>query len=280
MKKKQVILGLGVSACLALSTFFYYQQHSGRPSSDEALLSIIKNDQRGFERYLSAGGSLEASIDLEGKSYRVGELLVKYERVNFIQYIAGKKMDFGAGDDMWSLAVSKNNPELLAALMKSHPDYKLNSKTYGPDGRNLLHLASAQCSYKVIAPLHKSGMNWSDKDKKGATPLTLAAESDCLHALSYWMEQGADFKAKDGRGLTALSILSKKKDAALMAFAAAFSEKRAPTSVAVAAAPAVPNFYKKRVIPKDNLADRAHLIEPEDRPEEAYETAENSEFSD
>lgn len=281
MKKKHVILGMGVSACLMFSSWFYFnQQPKGTPSTDKALLSIIKNDQSGFENYLNNGGSLDATMEIEGKKYRVDELLVKYERVNFISYISGKKISFGADSDIWSEAVAKNNPELLNALKKAFPDYKLASKEYGELQRNLLHLASSQCSYKVIGILHESGMNWNDQDKKGATPLTLAAESDCLHALSYWKEKGADFQSKDGRGLSALSILRKKNDSALMAFASSFLEKRSPTSITVASAPAVPNFYKKRVIPKDNLADRAHLIEPEDRPEDAYETSANSEFSD
>ena len=142
-------------------------------------------------------------------------------------------------------------------------------------------MASSECSHKVIPVLHKSGMNWNTKAKDGSTALTVAAESGCLQALSYWKENGADFKAKDGRGMTALSIMSKHKDAALMAFAESFMPKRTIASVTtVAAAPAEPNFYNKRVIPKDQLASRADLIEPEDRPDEANETAEYSEFSD
>lgn len=143
-------------------------------------------------------------------------------------------------------------------------------------------MASADCSYKVIGVLHNAGMNWNLKNKNGATPLTVAAESGCLQALSYFKEHGADFRANDGRGMSALAILSKKKDAALMAFAESFMDRRAPASVSVVTVvkEVVPNFYKKRQIPKDNLADRAHLIEPSDRPDEANETAANSEFSD
>ncbi len=284
MKNQRVIIGVSVTACLALSSFYFFKNSSSRNLQDEALLSIIKNDQKGFEAYIAAGGKMNTKVEVEGKNFMVGELLVKYERIGFIKYLADKKLTFsaesGSYTDMWTMAVSKNNPELLNALMAAFPAYKLNSKSYGADKRNLLHLASVDCSFKVVGILDNAGMDWSDKDKKGATPLTLAAEHDCLQALSYWKEHKADFKSKDGRGLTALSILSKKKDAALMAFAESFMERRAPASVGAAAAPAEPNFYKKRVIPKVNLASRADLIEPDDRPDDANDTADYSEFSD
>lgn len=282
MKNKRVIIGVSVTACLALSSFFLFKNSASRNLQDEALLSIIKNDQSAFESFIAAGGRLDTKVSVEGQNYMVGQLLVKYERINFIKYVADKKIpfspDLNADSDMWTMAVSKNSPDLLNALMGAFPDYKLNSKSYGLDKRNLLHLASVDCSFKVVGILDNAGMDWNDKDKKGATPLTLAAEHDCLQALSYWKEHGADFKSKDGRGMTALNILNKKKDAALMAFAESFIERRAPASVAPA--PAEPNFYKKRIIPKVNLANRADLIEPEDRPEDANETAEYSEFSD
>lgn len=279
MKKQHVILGIGVTAFLALFSFFYFQNSSSRNLSDEALLSIIKNDQKGFERYLSIGGKIATNIEIEKDTYTVGELLVNYDRIGFVKYAISNKMPFEVDPlkafDIHSLSVNQNNPEMLSLLLG---DKKFNKsfKPYGEKGWSLLHMASAQCSYKVISVLYKTGMTWDLKSKDGRTPLTVAAEEGCLQALSYFKEQGADFRKKDGRGITALSILLKKKDAALMAFAESFIERRTPSS----AVAVVPNFYKKRRIPKDNLADRAHLIEPEDRPEEANETAANSEFSD
>ena len=285
MKNKHVLFGVGITTCVALATLWQSEKGGlARSLNDEALLSIIKNDQKGFEKYLSAGGKLDSKIQVEGHDYRVSELLVKYERVNFIKYVSDQKIELkspaSGSSDVWTLAVTKNNPDILKALIHSNPGHKLNSKSYGPDQRNLLHLASAQCSYKVVDLLHQSGMNWSDKDKKGATPLTLAADHDCLQILSYWKEKGADFKAYDGRGESGLTILQKKQDAAVKAFAQSFAEKRTTIILAQASAPHIPHFYRKRVIPKDNLADRAHLIEPEDRPDEANETSELSEFSD
>lgn len=282
MKNKRVILGVGVTACLALSSVFYFQKSASRNLGDEALLSIIKNDQKGFENFIQAGGKLGMNLNVEGDTYMVGELLVKYNRIGFVKYAKDKKMQFEIDPkkefDIHSLSVTQNSPEMLGIVLG---DQKLdkNFKAYGKKGWSLLHMASAQCSYKVVNILHKAGMAWDLKTKNGETPLTIAAEEGCLQALSYFKEQGADFKANDGRGISALSILRKKKDAALMAFAESFMDRRMPASV-ITVAQSAPNFYKKRKIPKDSLADRAHLIEPSDRPEEANETDENSEFSD
>ena len=67
------------------------------------------------------------------------------------------------------------------------------------------------CSHKITTILHEKGhLRWDQKAKDGSTPMTLAAESECLPMLSYWKAQKADFNAKDGRGLSALSILRKK----------------------------------------------------------------------
>jgi hypothetical protein len=96
--------------------------------------------------------------------------------------------------------------------------------------------------------------------------------------LSYWKENDADFKKKDGRGMNAMSILRTKKDSAMLAFLSSFEIARnARTSASVE--PEI-NFYKKRVVPKDQQVDYSALIEPEDRPLDATETAEQSEFAD
>lgn len=280
---KRIVIGGSALACLALTSVLVMKTSGPSNLDDMALLSIIKNDQSAFENYIAAGGKLGANLNVEGGTYMVGELVVKYERLGFVKYAKDKKMIFDVDPkkafDVYSLSVSKNNPEILTLLTDTKPD--LNAKTYGDKNWSLLHMASSECSHKVIPVLHKSGMNWNTKAKDGSTALTVAAESGCLQALSYWKEHGADFKAKDGRGMTALNILSKHKDAALAAFAESFMPKRTIASVTtVAAAPAEPNFYNKRVIPKDQLASRADLIEPEDRPDDANETAEYSEFSD
>lgn len=286
MNNKRVILGVGLTTCLAISGFVIQHRRSAALNLDDAaLLAIIKNDQSQFEAYLKAGGDLNRRISIDGVNYRVEELLIKYERVSFLKYTqtpaSGQPQEHRGEEDMWSQAVAKNNPEVLKALMTAHPQIKLTTKKYSQQEYNLLHLASMKCSSKVIGLLHKAGMNWNDKAKDGTTALTLAVENDCLQAMSYWKENGADFKAKDGRGFSALSLLNQKKDAALMAFAQSFQD-RMPASVKVVTVTKqeVPNFYKKRQIPKDSLADRAHLIEPESRPEDANETAEYSEFSD
>lgn len=276
---KKVIWGVGALAFCGFTSVILYQKSVPKNLDDVALLSIIKNDQKEFENYLSAGGTLDTILHVEGNNYSVGELIVKYERLDFVKYSLNKSLKFNIDlkkdFDVYSLSVTKNNSAILSLLTQKKPN--LTSKTYGLKNWTLLHMASAECSSKVISVLHQAGMSWNLKAKDGSTPLTLAAEKGCLDVLSYWKNQGADFRMKDGRGLTALSLLSKHKDAAALAFAESFATKRMPASVV---ASTELNFYKKRLIPKDNLADRAHLIEPEDRPDDANETAEYSEFSD
>ena len=275
MKNRLVILGIGVTA-LGVSSFFFFR-YSGTNLNDEALLSIIKNDQKGFEKFIAAGGKLGTNLEVEGAVYTVGELTVKYNRLSFVEYALSKKMKFEIDHlkdfDVNSLSVSQNNPEMLSLLLADHK-FDNQVKSYGDKGWTLLHMASAQCSYKVVSILHEAGMSWDLKSKDGTTALTIAAEEGCIQALSYFKEQGADFRATDARGMSALAILRLKKSAALKAFADSFIEKK------VASAEAPLNFYNKRVIPKDQLANREHLVEPEDRPEDANETAEYSEFSD
>jgi hypothetical protein len=285
MKKLRFILGAGVGVALSLYTFTQFQNsHFSKNLTDQALLSIIKNDQHSFKSYLAKGGTLDSSLNLEGQSYKIGELLVKYQRISLIKLVSEINLPISFGDsadsDMWTMAIPQNNPDLFQALMDTNPDYKLNSKSYGKEGRNLLHLASVQCSHKLLGLLQASGMNWNDKDKTGATALTLAARHDCLQALSFWKERSADFRAIDGRGESALSILRKKQDSALVAFADSFEEKTQTVVVAHSSPAKVPNFYKKRTNPRDRVVNRSHLLEPADRPDDANESSEYSEFSD
>lgn len=281
MKHKRVILGVGLSAGLALYSVFLFKFQQKRLSDmdlkDKALLSIVKDDLSGFKSYLAAGGKLSDAIHMEGKNYKISDLLVKYERMNLLKIVQGNKLAFASAED-WRTVVEKNNPEVFNAMKEAHPSIMLVELKYGSDQWNLLHVAANHCSFKILSALEESGMKWSDQAKDGSTPLTMAAQKDCIQGLSYWKEKGADFRAKDGRGMTALNILAKKKDSALAAFAQSFMKNRAPASVV--AENKVPNFYKTRVIPKDNLADRSHLIEPGDRPDDANETSDYSEFSD
>ncbi|HXH75013.1 MAG TPA: hypothetical protein VNJ08_08610 [Bacteriovoracaceae bacterium] len=288
MKNKQnIIMGLGAIALLAAGAFISWTigqsgKHAGS-LSDRALLALIKNDQSAFEGFIADGGNMQAELPLiDGKTYTVAEGLSYFDRANFVKFLQAKKMPFivskkGRAYDVLSLSIPKNNPELLDLYLLEKPDLM---GIYGDKQWGLLHMASALCSHKLTAILHQKGkLNWDMKAKDGSTPLTLAAEYDCLPVLSYWKEQKADFKARDGRGLTALSILRKKKDAALVAFADSF-EVRLPAAVAVVKEKPELDFYKKRKIPKDQKVDHAALIEPEDRPIEAVETADFSEFSD
>jgi len=253
--------------------------NSVRNLADEALLALIKNDQKAFESFIQAGGKVHDSLPMiDGKIYTIAEGMAYFERPAFMRYVNSQKIPYlnqskEKDFDIMTITIAKNNPEVLNQLVVENPDFKFK---YGKKEWSLLHLASAACSFKLTETLHLKGeLNWDLKAKDGSTPLTLAAEHDCLPMLSYWKEHNADFKKKDGRGLTALNILKKKKDAALVAFAESFEER---SIASVPKKKKIPDFYKRRKIPKDQIIDYSALIEPEDRPLEATETAEFSEF--
>lgn len=271
---------LGVVAVSTVWLLSHPKNAENRNSTDDALLALIKNDQKAFEAFIEGGGKLHDNLPaIDGQVYTVAQGMSYFERTAFMKYLHNKKTAYveqgsGKAFDILSLSIAKNNPELLSQMSLENPKYQL---TYGAKGWTLLHMASAACAHKLTAQLHEKGqLRWDVKAKDGSTPLTIAAENDCLPMLSYWKEQKADFNKKDGRGLTAMSILKKKKDAALMAFVDSFDVNRKIASVK----PEEVNFYKKRVIPKDQIVDHSALIEPDERPMEATETAEYSEFAD
>lgn len=286
MNKNRVLISasclLGLVAVSSIGYLKFSKNAHNRNLTDDALLALIKNDQKAFEGFISAGGNLHDSLpEIDGQTYTVAQGLSYFERVSFAKHVHDKKISYVKQDDqaefdIMTLSIKKNNPELLSQLVLENPKFDM---AYGKKGWTLLHLASAQCSHKLTSILHEKGkLNWNQKAKDGSTPLTLAAENDCLPMLSYWKDQKADFKAKDGRGLTALSILKKKKDAALLAFAESFESRKVASIVKIVETE--PDFYRKRKIPKDQIVDHAGMIEPEDRPLEATETAEHSEFAD
>ena len=285
MKNKRIIFAIG-GALLAAFPFYFYSPHSLKTSqvphrylADEALLSIIKSDREGFNNFLKSGGNLHSSLPMiEDKVYSVIEGVVHFERIGFIQELQKQKIPFLRQDltkdhDLVSIAIEKNNPELLKVILKEKP--KLD-RLYGRQGDGLLHLATLKCSTQMVELLHAQGLDWDFKNKEGSSALTFAAEKECLPLLTFWKGQGADFKKNDGRGKSALSILKAKKDMAISAFTQTFFTERKIASLSNKEV----NFYHKRKVPRETLAQRSNLIEPADRPLEAYETAEHSEFAD
>ncbi|MFP5387559.1 MAG: ankyrin repeat domain-containing protein [Bacteriovoracia bacterium] len=284
--KRAIISAASLLGIIAVSTFWLLtnpKTTDHRSLTDEALLALIKNDHKAFENFIHAGGKVHDNLpEIDGKIYTVAQGIAYFERTKFGEYLSTEKHAYvnqnqSAPYDIMTIATKKNNPDLLKQLAKEKPKFDM---TYGKNGWTLLHMASAWCSDKLTSILHEEGkLNWDLQAKDGTTPLTLAALNDCLPMLSYWKEKGADFRAKDGKGQTALSILKKKKDAALSAFAESFEERKIATVTVVKKIP-VPDFYKKRKIPKEQIVDHAAMLEPEDRPLEATETAEFSEFAD
>lgn len=283
VEKKRVVVGaICVLSVAVISTVMISKNSKHSGSSDAALLALIKNDLGAFENYIQAGGNVHDKLPkLDGAVYTVAQGVAYFERPQFAKYLTDKKVSYveqnsQADFDIMTIAVKKNNPELFSQLSKEKFDYKM---AYGKNGWTLLHMASAWCSQKLVSDLHKKGkLNWDMKAKDGSTPLTLAAQNECLPVLSYWKTEKADFKAKDGKGLSALGILKGKKDPALTAFAESFGSRKIASVTEEKAE--IPNFYKKRFIPKDQIVDHSAMLEPEDRPLEATETSEYAEFAD
>ncbi len=250
--------------------------------SDVALLSIIKNDQNSFQQFILSGGSLDQSVIIGKSTVTLGSLLVDYERVEFLKLLLNlknKELVFLRDDKIWASAVSKDNEDLLKTMLSLSPKQYIYKKKIGEKKRSLMHLASVNCSHKILKILEQEGFNWADEDASGASALTLAAEMNCLESLDYWKLKKANFSQLDKRGVSALEILQKKKNAALAIFASSLT---APTrNVAVIAKTERPHsFYKKRHFPKDQLTERTSFLGPEVRPLDANDTAEYSEFSD
>ena len=288
MKKKYAFVSLASIVWIAvIGGFWMYQNRSNlgqKALVDDALLALIKNDHTSFDRFLNAGGDVHAVLPtIDGKVYTVAQGVSYFERVDFARSLVSKsirfeKQDPDAAFDIMTLAVRKNNPDYLKVLINPKPAL---DTAYGKNGWTLLHMAGAWCSHRLVGDLSNQGkIGWNHRAKDGSTPLTLAADHECLPLLSYWKEQGADFRDRDGRGKTALSILKSKKGAALAAFAQSFEERKVSSITVVKTEAAVPDFYKKRKIPKEQVVDHAAMLEPEDRPLEATETAEYSEFAD
>jgi ankyrin repeat protein len=285
-KRATVASVVGILTILAVSLFWLIKNPKfagNRNLTDDALLALIKNDLGAFKEFNAAGGDVHDTLpEIDGKEYSVAEGVAYFERTEFAKHLQASNVNYVKQNDknpydVMTITVKKNNSELLKQIALQNPKFDMQ---YGKNGWSLLHMAAAWCSHKLTADLSGRGkVNWDTKAKDGSTPLTLAAENDCLPMLSFWKEMGADFKAKDGRGKTALAILRTKKDAALAAFAQSFEARNIATITVEKPAP-VPDFYKKRKIPKDQMVDHAAMLEPEDRPLEATETAENSEFAD
>jgi hypothetical protein len=271
-----------IALTLILITIFATNFSKKDAPSDLALLSIIKNDQNSFRQFILSGGSLDQSVLIGKSAVTLGSLLVDYERVEFLKLLLNlknKELIFLREDKIWTSAISKDNEDLLKTMLSLLPNQYIKKKKIGQKKSSLMHLASVNCSHKILNILEQEGFNWADEDASGASALTLAAEMNCLESLDYWKKNKANFSQHDRRGLSALEILKKKKNAALAAFASSLT---APTRiVAVVAKTERPHsFYKKRHFPKDQLTERTSFLGPEVRPLEANDTAEYSEFSD
>lgn len=248
--------------------------------ADSALLSLVKNDRASFIKFLQEGGNIHLKLPpIEGKTLTVAEGIAFFERTEFMEVLRERKISFINQDtkkdfDILTLSIKKNRPAILNELARNTINFNFR---YGKKGHTVLHLASIWCSDKLAPILHKKGrLRWDTQAADGSTPLTLAAENECLPLLTYWKNQGADFGKQDGRGKSVHSILKRTTKLELMAL----TEETAPIRKVGNVIAAAPNFYKKRKIPKIKLLDHSLVLEPEDRPLDSVETARFSEFAD
>jgi hypothetical protein len=304
--KKQKVLAVSCLVfCLTTATIWEFSKTKPRELTldEKGAQAILNNDLVAFKSFIKAGGKPENHFKFQASdsssepvgvkafkkdqiAWTIAEALVAYERVEFIEYLQQQKISFvkqssDGKRDIVSLAVESNNPQVFKAILKENPDL---TKKYGEEKKNLLHIASKSCSANLADLLHNSGkFSAQDKQKDGATALTIAASSDCVPMITFWQGKNEDFAAKDGKGKSAIQILKENKSeiAAEIAKSIKASEAiRKPASVTVKLSPKVPDFYKLRKYPKDVLADPSLLVDPEIRPLDSDSTAEYTEFAD
>jgi hypothetical protein len=239
--------------------------------SDQAFLAIVKNDHKSFEEFLNRGGKLETYVSMPQRKKSLAQLLVEYERVDLINLAAKRQKVFQPDEQemqsIWETTVTKNNSELYQAIRRLNPKDKIKNRRVGKEQRTLLQYASSKCSFNLIKNLESEGLTWDEKDKTGATSLTLATKNNCRPALSYWKNRGA------------MDSIKTNKDLSLPELTKSLQKNDAPTKPIVNVVTKVPEFYKKRSIPKESY-NRLELVEPAERPGESIQTAEYSEFSD
>jgi ankyrin repeat protein len=261
--RKLLVSTTFIMGFLSLVTLWYIKNPklTQNELSDKALLALVKNDQDEFVKFLNAGGNVHQYLPLiDGKKYTVAEGVAHFERIEFAKILRERnvayiKQNQNKSEDVMTIAIKKNNPELLKELVLSNPRYDI---AYGKDGWTLLHMASACCAHKLTAIIHeKSHLRWDEKSKDGRTPLSIANEKDCIPMMNYWRDQGASVVKKDKKE-RAKNVVSGTSNAA----------------------PIVPDFYKKRKVPKDQIIDHTAMLEPGDRPLESSETSKFSEFAD
>ena len=239
--------------------------------SDQAFLAFVKNDQKSFEDFLNRGGKLETYVIMPQRKKSLAQLLVEYERVDLINLAAKRQKVFQPDEQemqsIWETTVTKNNTDLYQAIRRLNSKEKIKNRRVGKEHRTLLQYASSKCSFNLIKNLESEGLSWDEKDKTGATSLTIATTNNCRQALSYWRNRGAMESIKTNKNLI-LSEITKS-----------IQKTDAPTKQVLQVASKAPDFYKKRVIPKESY-NRLELVEPDERPRESIQTAEYSEFSD
>jgi ankyrin repeat protein len=96
--------------------------------------------------------------------------------------------------NLFHLALIGKNPEIVAKLLS---EKNLNESI---NGVSPLHIASWNCSPKIIDLLILKGAHLNARNKKGKTPLHIASENNCLKGAMALLESGADPNLRDESG--------------------------------------------------------------------------------
>lgn len=107
--------------------------------------------------------------------------------------------------DSYKKALIAGDPAQVLSLLKADR----GSPPMGPyAGQSLLHLANhlpiGENRGKMVAALLASGMSVEARDASGATPLHVAAGSECVDCVSLLLKAGANVNARNAKGVTPL----------------------------------------------------------------------------
>mmetsp|Transcript_2479 Transcript_2479/g.2295 ORF Transcript_2479/g.2295 Transcript_2479/m.2295 type:complete len:169 (+) Transcript_2479:82-588(+) len=91
-------------------------------------------------------------------------------------------------------------------LVKFLLRFSASTKTLTSQGMNIIHIAAQGDQMNMLVLFGSMGINFNLKDKKGSTPLHLAANQGCEVAMSVLLSWGAEVNVADDEGQTPLHL--------------------------------------------------------------------------
>jgi len=111
------------------------------------------------------------------------------------------------GMNLFLLAIDGKNPEIVKLLVDTN-----NANTKHSEGYPALNLAAAQCQAEIIDILISHGADLKAVNKAGETALHVASRQNCFAAAVALVDAGVDPSAKDKKGKLAIDLIQKHKD--------------------------------------------------------------------